>query len=179
MWMTTPGSARNELKPEIEALIGILNVHWVEHSKFYDVTGFNFGPETTSGVYEALQDVISVRPRAYTGKDPNYVFLHELTHWTGMTHRLNRPIFDSIFNSNDVGADRTLLRAQEEAVAEWGAYKLSMIFGLDRFKAKVNRDLYHQNPSCKGADLVQAEKDAQIAVDWILDQLNKAQVKAA
>lgn len=174
MLQIIPSSARSLLKPQIEALIGRLNIRWIEPSVYTKYTGSVFR-HLAQGTYHVDTDSISVKAnRRPGGRDENYVFLHELTHWTGHESRLKRDIMVTHYVTRE---EMEIACDQEEATAELGAYLLCPYFGLDQVAAlSVMLDYVANYPK---ADLVLARKDAEEAVFYVLSLLNEQTAKAA
>jgi antirestriction protein ArdC len=73
--------------------------------------------------YEWVSDSICLRIDAcdFFGYDPNFVLLHELTHWTGASSRLNRKL----------KSENMIEYETEELIAHTGAVYLGKYFGYD------------------------------------------------
>ncbi len=98
--------------------------------------------------------------------DPNFVLLHEITHWSGHPHRLARRPF--VMALLEYSTPNKAQLQYEEAVAQWGMYYLAIALGLDRRAAWY--DLVTYNSHYDPANIVGAEQDALKAAVYILDQ---------
>ena len=163
-----PGTSRSELSPQIERMIGALGVRWIEPDVYYKYTGAYFGFEA-QGKYHIVSDSISVRSGGPGSRETDYVFLHELIHWTGHESRLARKAMTKAFKTQD---ELTCAVHQEEVIAEIGACMLAWSLGLDRTAAESYMTKYL--PLYPKADLSSAYKDAQIAHNYVMSRLSRA-----
>lgn len=156
-----PGSVRSKLSPQLQELIELLDIKFIEPKFVYRYLGFDL-PFYVGGIWDAEKDIICVRESCGTGVDEqDFYFMHEIIHWAGAPGRLNRCSVLTSENSEDLVA-----RDTEEATAELGMYKLSVRLGLDSKRAKAYNDRYLLTLAY--ADFDKAEKDSDIAVDYLL-----------
>jgi len=93
-------------------------------------------------------------------------FFHELIHWTGAAHRLNR---EGITGAIRFGSERY---SREELTAEMGAAFLCAMTGTDAPPVAENQAAYIAGwlghiRGGTAADVVRAASDAQRAADWL------------
>jgi antirestriction protein ArdC len=90
---------------------------------------------------------------------------HELIHWTGAEHRLNRPNVATYF-------DDVKNRAREELTAELGAAYLSAYVGIETTPAPNHSQYLNSWIKALESDnneIFTAANDAQAAVNYILE----------
>ena len=88
--------------------------------------------DTMSGCYHPIEDIIKMDGDLFNRSRLGYlmVLAHELTHATGRSTRLARPVIGSFLIFDQYH------RAQEETIAQLGAYRILEKFGC------VNNDVY-------------------------------------
>jgi antirestriction protein ArdC len=118
-------------------------------------------PYTAGGVYNPEADLISVKNFESSAGDQSCSMLHELTHATGHTTRLNRKVLlDEFRTEADI--------CTEEATAQMGMRKLSVELNIGADKSAAYLDWYLAKMPL--ADLRKAEKDAEAAFYFIMSQ---------
>lgn len=157
----TPGTARSKLLPQLSDLIDKLGVHWIEPSRLHKAIGKD---PLELGAYFPFHDLLYATGNQFL--DINFVFLHELTHWTGHMSRLDRHLYAEVLRTNTLPTPAMM--HQEEATAEFGAYMLAVHYGLDEVKAKNWLESYLKE--CFLADWTKAEQDAKAAMQYILEK---------
>ncbi|WP_067048058.1 ArdC family protein [Methanofollis ethanolicus] len=118
--------------------------------------------------YYPARDVITMpAPARFESMAAYYAaFFHELTHWTGAAHRLDR---EGITGAVRFGSERY---SREELTAEMGAAFLCATTGTDTPPVAENQAAYvagwlRHIREGTAADVVRAASDAQKAADWI------------
>ena len=127
-----------------------------------------------SASYNPVKDEINLPKRKqFVSSDAFYnVILHELGHWTGAKHRLNRDM-NGKFESKEY--------AFEELIAELNSAYLNAYLGFES-RITNNADYINSWLSVMRKDkkfVVSAASQAQKASDFILDFLNVKQLKTA
>ncbi|TAJ43638.1 ArdC family protein [Methanofollis fontis] len=122
--------------------------------------------------YYPGRDVITMPgPERFESAAAYYsTFFHELTHWTGAAHRLDR---EGITRAARFGSERY---SREELTAEMGAAFLCAICGIDTPPVAENQAAYiagwlRRIREGTAADVVRAASDAQRAADWLTGAL--------
>jgi antirestriction protein ArdC len=118
--------------------------------------------------YAPGRDVITMPPAGrFISAEAYYATLfHELTHWTGAAHRLNR---EGITEAVRFGSERY---SREELTAEMGAAFLCAMCGVDTPPLQENTAAYiagwlRHIREGSAADVVRAATDAQRAADFL------------
>lgn len=160
-----PGSVRSKISLKLQEFMCLLNVDFVEPTAVYLRTG-NHMSLFCSGMYEVVNDIVSVKPPTLGHQsigDVNTVLLHELVHWSGHPSRVNR---EEMKNAHIYNYLTDQERHQEEACAQIGMYKLCKYFCMDMVKAE--KYLSNYLITYPLADLGKAEADAEAAVSYLL-----------
>ncbi|TAJ43185.1 ArdC family protein [Methanofollis fontis] len=118
--------------------------------------------------YAPGRDVITMPPaERFTSPEDYYAALfHELTHWSGAAHRLDR---EGVTGAVRFGSERY---SREELTAEMGAAFLCAICGTDTPPLQENQAAYiagwlRHIREGTAADVVRAATDAQRAADFL------------
>jgi antirestriction protein ArdC len=144
--------------------------------EFITATGADFQEGKGSPCYIPSKDMITVPDFADFHSRPEYygAAFHELVHWTGAKHRLNRDL---------KGRFDTQAYAAEELIAELGAAFLCAEFGLDNGDREEQHAAYLESwlkllKSDKKA-IVTAASRAQKAADYLRELANAEPVAIA
>jgi antirestriction protein ArdC len=121
------------------------------------------------GVYDTNKDVIAITENG-SPIDKDYVWLHELVHWSGNKGRLER---NEIVRAVDANITRYLptpeQHATEEMIAHIGAYHIAIAFGFDIVQTIAYRDMFPN--LIRISDMDKAENEGRRAAEWLLNFL--------
>lgn len=153
--------------PSVEKYWGHSTEEWNKGDKIeemIDILGIKVVNAGNRAAYIPKEDVIFMPPKGMFKSEEAYysTLLHEISHWTGHSSRLNR----------ELNTDNTSMSyAKEEVVAEMSAYALSCYFGVRDFRTEEERE---QSYSYTKGWLSSFEKDKKIkAYDEANKQVNK------
>ncbi|QYZ78633.1 DUF1738 domain-containing protein [Methanofollis formosanus] len=125
--------------------------------------------------YAPSRDVILMPPAGrFVSAEAYYsVLFHELTHWTGAAHRLDR---EGITGAVRLGSETY---SREELTAEMGAAFLCAMCGIDTPPLRENTAAYvagwlRSIREGSAADVIRAATDAQKAADFLVGDLAPA-----
>lgn len=167
MLQATPGSARSHFSLQLQELMELLCINFVEPTRTFSVMNYIMATGAV-GNYFPTHDCISVRPDMapfLTLGDADSILLHEIVHWTGHSSRLHRDWFKIAVEGHSVPS--LYETDQEEAIAQIGMHKLSKYLGMDMQKAELYlRNYLNKYPL---ADLERAEVEAEKALQYIVD----------
>ena len=135
--------------------------------KIIDASGANISHGSSGAFFSDKNDSIAVPFQSdFESAELYYgTMFHELIHWTGAEHRLNRPNVATYF-------DDVKNRAREELTAELGAAYLSAYVGIETTPAP-NHSQYLNSwikaLESNNNEIFTAANDAQAAVNYILE----------
>lgn len=143
--------------PKILALIEAANINLIAPQEYPE------GHKYYSGFYCRLYDMISVMMVGGLeggAGTPDATLLHEIIHWSGKQGRLNR-----LPGPND--STPMMDYQTEEATAQYGMFLLGLEFQIDT-AAVLSQFLYDYILfACPLADLVKAQEDAMLAIEYL------------
>jgi antirestriction protein ArdC len=151
--------------------------------RFFEILGVKYlnshqGSIFADGLFNTIEDYIFVKPNLENNRAIE-VFLHELVHWTGHDSRLARSAIvlnqrlskRGVIYANEIDFYNREM-STEEMIAQYGMYLLTVKLGLDE-QYFYNRFTQYTNGLVFG-DIELAKRQAQIAVDYILNQCSAA-----
>lgn len=157
--------------PPVQELITATVGEVLSFGTYLQVTGERLF--ACDGAYHPLKDVVAVVDKTDgLHGDIDFVCLHELVHWTGHPERLGRPLIAKVYETRAKSWAPASLIHTEEATAQLGAYKLAVIFGMDKMKAHWWYRNYVQ--SLTYADFSEAERESDIAVTYLLNLIGRS-----
>ena len=182
-----PGFDRRKTDDALELLMGTKAADWRHHwnavragpvlvrrdkriERIFKKLGVRWSHTTTGCFYAPARDIVNIPPlRCFDAVDGQsataayyVVVLHEIVHWTQRRVERKADLFGTEY-------------AREELVAELGAVMLMEHFGLE-IGCPERHALYFQTWLGRAGDrkcaLAHARKEAERAVQWILDHEN-------
>lgn len=155
--------------PNIAKLIRLVNIEIMDLKSFCVNYGFM---RISQGLYAPTKDIIAIELENEKGDEElNHVFLHEIIHSTGSERRANR---DAVVNAGRFVRLTSAEIDTEEATAQIGMYKLALLFDFGISKRGAKKFLKVYLETLLEADLDKADRDSNIAVEWVLGEMCKA-----
>src|SRR5665213_2677616 len=164
----------NDASPVVLDLIKDLGIKVFAYSQVpIEDSCFHYAMRDVCGYYNQMTDYIAfneIVSAEYACL--NELLLHEIAHWTGHISRLARK---ALINSqrNILCTEKQIF--EEEAIAQYGMYKLAIWLGLDKIEYRYKRDRYLVN-WISLYDQEKVEKESERILEYTRGLL---QVKAA
>lgn len=130
----------------------------------------------SAGFYEPKNDFIGIKNDSHlTSEFLSVVILHEIIHSTGHPTRLCREVFEKSFARGIKPSEENY--HTEEVTAQLGMFKLAMCLGLNR--DTYEKELLRYLPNFPAANHDKADRHSDIAVEYILNLVNRIENPAA